>query len=385
MSDARAGAHSGLAVYAASKTTPDSASQDSAGAWVTGLPWKGSADGTSWSAMMIRMSGRRPAGIRLTAGEVGRRLTGTGFGGGHFQRGGVGEQLARVGLLGVGQHVRGVAELDDVALAQHGDALRDGPHQRQVVGDEEHREPEVALEAAEQLHDRGLDADVQRRGHLVADQYEGVADQGPGDRHPLPLPAGELIGVAAGVRRGQRYPLEHLPDPAVGLPAARGAEDPERLPDDLADRLPGVQRAVRILEDVLDPPPRVAAALARGGGQFGAAQRDATGPAAVQAGDRPGDRRLARARLTDQRQALVGGQAQAHRVDDLLPPVQGNQVLQAQRRLLALIRRRHFDRVADPALLPGDDEFGPDAADRVVRPYRQQRRHGRLALVDAQG
>ena len=36
--DARAGAHSGLAVYAASKTTPDSASQDSAGARVTGLP-----------------------------------------------------------------------------------------------------------------------------------------------------------------------------------------------------------------------------------------------------------------------------------------------------------------------------------------------------------
>jgi hypothetical protein len=38
MNDARRGAHSGLAVYAASNTTPDSASQDSAGACVTGLP-----------------------------------------------------------------------------------------------------------------------------------------------------------------------------------------------------------------------------------------------------------------------------------------------------------------------------------------------------------
>ncbi len=38
MNDARPGEHSGLAVYAASKTTPDSASQDSAGASVTGLP-----------------------------------------------------------------------------------------------------------------------------------------------------------------------------------------------------------------------------------------------------------------------------------------------------------------------------------------------------------
>src|SRR5262249_61427150 len=110
----------------------------------------------------------------------------------------------------------------------------------------------------------------------------GAADRGAVAGHPLPPPAGELIRVAAGVRRGQRYPLEHLPYPAVGLPAAGGAEDPERLLDDLADRLPGVQRAVRVLEDVLDLPPHVAAALARGGRQLGAAQRQAAGPVAVQ-------------------------------------------------------------------------------------------------------
>src|SRR5215475_11853064 len=158
MRDAGAGEHSGLAVYAASKTTPDSASHDSAGARVTGLPWNGSADGAIWSAMTIRMSGRRRAAIWLRPGDV--RLAGTGFGGGCFQRGGVGQQLARVGRLWVGEHLRGVAELDDIALAQHRDALRDRPHQRQVAGDEQHREPEVALEVAEQLYDRGLDADV---------------------------------------------------------------------------------------------------------------------------------------------------------------------------------------------------------------------------------
>ncbi len=38
MNDARPGAHSGLPVYAASKTTPDSASRDIAGVRVTGLP-----------------------------------------------------------------------------------------------------------------------------------------------------------------------------------------------------------------------------------------------------------------------------------------------------------------------------------------------------------
>ena len=38
MNDARPGEHSGLPVYASSKTTPDSASHDMAGACVTRLP-----------------------------------------------------------------------------------------------------------------------------------------------------------------------------------------------------------------------------------------------------------------------------------------------------------------------------------------------------------
>jgi len=53
--------------------------------------------------------------------------------------------------------------------------------------------------------------------------------------------------------------------------------------------------------------------------------------------------------------------------------------------LLGLFGPRHLDRVADPALRLGQDELGPDAADRVARPDRQHRRHRRLALVDAQG
>src|ERR1700733_4032283 len=98
MKDARAGEHSGLAVYAASKTTPDPASHDIAGAFVTGLPWNGSADGTSWSAMTIRMSGRSSAGIGLDSGDVGGRLAGAGFGAGRLQGGGVGGPLARLVL-----------------------------------------------------------------------------------------------------------------------------------------------------------------------------------------------------------------------------------------------------------------------------------------------
>ena len=58
--------------------------------------------------MMIRMSGRRSAGIWLSPGDVGRRLADTGFGAGRLQGGGVGEQLTRIGLLRVGKHLPGV-------------------------------------------------------------------------------------------------------------------------------------------------------------------------------------------------------------------------------------------------------------------------------------
>ena len=46
-----------------------------------------------------------------------------------------------------------------------GDVADDG----EVVGDEEHREPELALELADQVEHRALDGDVERRGDLVGD------------------------------------------------------------------------------------------------------------------------------------------------------------------------------------------------------------------------
>ena len=150
-------------------------------------------------------------------------------------------------------------------------------------------EPEVALQVAEQLDDRGLDADVQRRGHLVADQHGGVAHQRPGDRDPLPLAAGELVGIAAGVRRRSATPARASRRPA----GRRRGRSPCRRPCsgcaiDLADRTARVQRAVRVLEDVLDLPAGVAAALAR---RRAAARCSPSAIVPVQSAVQAGDRR----------------------------------------------------------------------------------------------
>ena len=49
---------------------------------------------------------------------------------------------------------------------------------------------------AEQFHDGQAGLVVERGRRLVADQQPRLVHQGPGDRHPLHLPAGELAGQA---------------------------------------------------------------------------------------------------------------------------------------------------------------------------------------------
>src|SRR5690606_7647224 len=79
----------------------------------------------------------------------------------------------------------------------------------QVVGDEEVGQAEVSLQLYQQVQHLGADGDVERRDRLVADHEGGLEDQGSGDGHPLPLPAGELVRIAADVARVHPAALEH--------------------------------------------------------------------------------------------------------------------------------------------------------------------------------
>jgi len=234
--------------------------------------------------------------------------------------------------------------------------------------------PRWALEAAEQLHDRRLDTgrpaprSPRRRSARWGSQTRARAN-----RHPLPLPPGQLVRVAAGVRRGQRYPLRASPRSAGR--ASRPLPVPKTLsglPDDLADRLPGVQRAVRILEDVLDPPPRFAAALARGAAEVrrrsvrccrsscGAGPRSPGRPLSCPEPDSP----------TSARHSWAA-RPQAHRVEDLVPPVTRRPHSPGATRAA----RPHPPSacpigVADPALLP--ERTSSARMQRTAWPYRSR-------------
>src|SRR5215472_1282007 len=169
-----------------------------------------------------------------------------------FEGGGVGEQPAGVGFRGRLENLIHAAELDDPPLAHDGDPLCDRAHEGEVVSHEEHRQTQVALERGEQLDDGGLDAHIEGGGDLIADQHRRLADQGAGDGDALALSAGQLLRITIRIACRQRDPVQHLADLSIGLRAAFLSEQFERLPDDVADRPPGVQGAIGILEHVLD-------------------------------------------------------------------------------------------------------------------------------------
>ena len=95
------------------------------------------------------------------------------------------------------------------------------------MGNEQVRQPEVALQVLHQVDDLRLDADVERADGLVADDEFRVHGQGAGDADALALAAGELVRVA--VRRVRVEPTSSSSSRHArfaALPLAAGEVDP---------------------------------------------------------------------------------------------------------------------------------------------------------------
>ena len=91
---------------------------------------------------------------------------------------------------------RELGHLDDPAEVHHRDPVADVADDRQVVGDEQVGQPELALEPLEQVDDLGLDRHVEGADRLVGDDEVRVQGERPGDADPLALAARELVRVA---------------------------------------------------------------------------------------------------------------------------------------------------------------------------------------------
>ena len=132
---------------------------------------------------------------------------------------GVGHRHRRQQRLGVGvlrpREQRGaVGDLDDLAEIHDRDAVADVLDDRDVVGDEQIGEAELALQVAQQVDDLRLHRDVERRDRLVADDQARVERQRAGDADALALAAGEFVRVAVERLGAAARPCRPAPRPA---------------------------------------------------------------------------------------------------------------------------------------------------------------------------
>ena len=162
-----------------------------------------------------------------------------------------GEQFARIGMLGRGEHALDRAALDDLALVHHADAVGDLAHDAEVVGDEQHRHAEPGLRVLEQLEDLRLHGDVERGRRLVGDQQVRLVGQRHGDHHALALAAGKLVRIAAEPpgRIANADLAEQIDDLVARLGAGEAVVQQQNFPDLLLDRVQRIERRHRLLED----------------------------------------------------------------------------------------------------------------------------------------
>src|SRR2546425_789030 len=216
----------------------------------------------------------------------------------------------------VGRQDLGVAADRLHGPAVHDDDLVSAHDRREAVGDHDRRR---ALDHAVDgpMH-QALRLAVERARGLVQDQDRGVRDDRAGDCHALALAAREAGPAVADHRVvpvGQRH------DEVVRVRDLRGAEDVRlrdpvpAVRDVLADH--GIEQE-RLLRDDAEQPP-VSRLLERP--QIPPVDRNRSLPRIVEAQDEVGERRLARAARSNQRDDLALPDLEAHAAQDRLAAV----------------------------------------------------------------
>ena len=181
----------------------------------------------------------------------------------------------------------GGADLLDVALVEHGDAVGQGQGLLLVVGDVDGGDAEVLLHLLELVPKLDTELGVQVTEGLVHADDGGVGDQGTGDGYALLLAAGELGHGLLELLVGEVYLPGDLPDPLIDLRLLH-LLDLEAEGDIVIDRHGGEQSVA--LEHDAD-----VAILDGHMGDVPALDEDAPGGGLDEARDGPQRRRLAAA------------------------------------------------------------------------------------------
>ena len=149
----------------------------------------------TWLRQMSIASGQRvlkrhPLGRLIGLGISPRRATFSPLHPADGSGGGIARSSApRVGVERVGEHLVAVTELHDGSEIHDRHTTGHVPDDRQVVGDEDHRQRELVPEIGKEVHDLCLNRDIKSTYGFVRDDELGRESEGTGDADPLALTA----------------------------------------------------------------------------------------------------------------------------------------------------------------------------------------------------
>ena len=142
-----------------------------------------------------------------------------------------------------------ISELYHVAQIHYADTVRNVPYNRDIVSDEEVRQPQLSLQVFKHVYYLRLNRYVQSRNRLIADDKFRLYGQSSGDTDSLLLSAREFVRKTVGMFCIQSYFLEKLIDSGCSLSfSGTKLMDIQCLTYDFADSHTRVERCRRILE-----------------------------------------------------------------------------------------------------------------------------------------
>ena len=149
------------------------------------------------------------------------------------------QQRLGVGVVRRAEHRLGVAELHQPPEVEHGDAVGEVAHDAEVVRDEQVGDALVGLQLGQQVEDRRLHGDVERRGRLVADHDARLAGERARDRDALLEPARELRRARVDEAHVEADRVRELVQVLLALAAGVAAQLLERARSGCAARRSG--------------------------------------------------------------------------------------------------------------------------------------------------
>lgn len=151
-----------------------------------------------------------------------------------------------------GENACGGSGFHDSARIEDGDRIGAVGNEREVVGDQDQREPVSLAQSGQQLHNGGGRAGVEGGGHLIADEHIRFGGQSTRNSDPLPLPTGQLVRIAPRVIGVELDLPQQLGHPVRHITGIAAAMQPQRTAEGRADTATGIERTQRALRHELN-------------------------------------------------------------------------------------------------------------------------------------